>query len=172
MDRAWLTCHGQARCGQAPWVPELLDWSSCPFSQVYKRRWLVGLMEVLVLHAALSSDPRVRPSRTVLAWLDRNKKICVWVKSGPITAGMPALKQVAKALPTVLHVAVSKEHVAKTSSAKKPLLPAKWKAVGKAFATYQHDSRQRRCTSLWDDGAHSVCLLPRGSRQRLFLIFL
>jgi len=30
---------------------------------------------------------------------------------------------------------------------KKPLLPAKWKAVGKAFATYQHDSRQRRCTS-------------------------
>jgi len=55
------------------------------------------------------------------------------------TTGMPffadcqkqsakALKQVAKALPTALHVA-------KNSSAKKPLPPAKWKAVGKAFAT-------------------------------------
>jgi len=46
-----------------------------------------------------------------------------------------ALKQVAKALPTVLHVAVGKEHVAKNSSAKKSLPPAKRKAVGKAFAT-------------------------------------
>ena len=42
-----------------------------------------------------------------------------------------ALKQVAKDLPTALHVAVDKEHVAKNSSAKKPLPPVKRKAVGK-----------------------------------------
>jgi hypothetical protein len=58
------------------------------------------------------------------------------------------LKQVAKAFPTVLHVVVGKEHVAKNSSAKKHLPPAKWKAVGKAFATCQHGSRQRRRTPL------------------------
>jgi len=38
---------------------------------------------------------------------------------------------VAKALPTAIHVAVGKEHVTKNSSAKKPLPPAKRKAVGK-----------------------------------------
>jgi len=38
---------------------------------------------------------------------------------------------VAKALSTALHVAVGKEHVAKNSSVKKPLPPAKRKAVGK-----------------------------------------
>jgi len=51
------------------------------------------------------------------------------------TTGIQALKQVVKAFPTTLHVAVGKEHVAKNSSAKKPLPPAKRKAVGKAFAT-------------------------------------
>jgi len=58
------------------------------------------------------------------------------------------LKQVAKALPTALHMAVGKEHVVKNSSAKKPLPPAKRKAVGKAFATCQYSSRQRKCTPL------------------------
>ena len=57
-----------------------------------------------------------------------------------------ALKQVAKVLPTALHVAVGKEHVAKNLSAKKPLPPAKRKAVGKAFATCQYGSRQRERT--------------------------
>jgi len=56
-----------------------------------------------------------------------------------------ALKQVAKALPTVLHVAVGKEHPAKILSAKKPLPPAKRKAVGK--------ENERRCemTELFAD---------------------
>jgi len=59
-----------------------------------------------------------------------------------------ALKQVAKALPTALRVAVGKKHVAKNSSAKKPLTPAKRKVVGKAFATCQYGSRQRERTTL------------------------
>jgi len=44
---------------------------------------------------------------------------------------------VAKALPTVLHMAVGKEHPAKILSAKKHLPPAKRKAVGKG--------NERRC---------------------------
>jgi hypothetical protein len=59
-----------------------------------------------------------------------------------------ALKHVTKVLPTAFYVVVGKEHVAKNSSAKKLLPPAKWKAVGKAFATCQHGSRQRRRTLL------------------------
>jgi hypothetical protein len=59
-----------------------------------------------------------------------------------------ALKQVTKALPTALHVAVGKEYVAKKSSAKKHLPPAKRKAVGKAFATCQYDSQEREHTPL------------------------
>jgi len=61
---------------------------------------------------------------------------------------LKALKQVTKALPTALHVAVGKERVAKNSSAKKPLPPAKRKAVGKAFATRHTGSRQRERTPL------------------------
>ena len=75
------------------------------------------------------------------------------------TTGMPlfadcqkqsakALKQVAKALSTAFYVTVGKEHVAKNSSAKKPLPPVQRKAVGKAFTTCQRGSRQRRRTPL------------------------
>ena len=58
------------------------------------------------------------------------------------------LKQMAKALPTVLHVAVGKKHPTKILSAKKPLPPAKRKAVGKVFATCQYGSRQKEQTPL------------------------
>jgi len=101
----------------------------------------------------------VRPSRTVPAWLERNEESLRMSKVRPDhywnvpladwqQRSTKVLKQVAKALLGTFYVAVDKKHIAKNSSAKKPLPPAKWKAVGKAFATCQHSSRQRRRTSL------------------------